>query len=258
MARAIGIIDSGVGGLSIFSEIKKQLPYEDIIYFADQKNFPYGNKSKQKLNNIVLKLVKFLVIKKNVKLIAIACNTATVHTIDSIRKMTGVPIVGIVPVVKKASEVSKSGRIGVIATKATIESSYQKALIRKFCANSKVKSIAIDDAVALIENLQFEKIMPVLETALAKLAKNKIDTLALGCTHYNFIKPQIKKVLGGRVKVLDASGAIARQVKRILINNAIRAKKQKPSYVFYTTGEANKLQKQLMFLLNIKSNVEKF
>lgn len=258
MACAIGIIDSGIGGLSIFSEIKKQLPYEDIIYLADQKNFPYGSKSKQKLNNEVLKLVKFLVIKKNVKLIVIACNTATVHTIDSIRKMTSVPIVGIVPVVKKASEVSKNGKIGVIATKATIYSSYQKALIRKFCANSNVKSIAIDDAVTLIEDLQFEKIIPVLEIALTKLRKFKIDTLALGCTHYNFIKPQIKKVLGGKVEVLDASGAVVRQVKRILIDNASLAQKQKPTFAFHTTGEPNKLQRQLMFLLNLKSDVKKF
>lgn len=243
--------------MSIWQEVVKYLPSENILYFADQKNFPYGRKEEEKLYQIVSKNVKFLT-KQQVKLIVIACNTATVHTLDKLRLTYKLPIVGTVPVVKKAAELSKSGRIGVISTFATSKSRYQKNLIAKFAPDMKVSVEAADWLVAIIEKLELtpKQILPKIEKNLHHLKEKNIDVLVLGCTHFSFAKPYFKKIFGRGVLVLDSAGAIARQVKRVLNNNDKRASRRKPSYVFYTTGDANLFKKRITALLKTKTLVK--
>ncbi|MBI2036311.1 glutamate racemase [Candidatus Microgenomates bacterium] len=244
MDRPIGIIDSGVGGLSIWQELVKLLPWEDIIYLADQRNFPYRAKQKKELYRIVSDNVKFLV-KQKAKLIVLACNTATVHTLDGLRQNFPVPIVGVVPVVKKAAELSRKKKIIVLATSSTAQSNYLKNLVKKFAGDCQVFIYALDEVIDQIENLQ----RIVITGKIANLSKKDVDVVALGCTHYGFIKPQLQKLFGKKVRVLEPAGAVTRQVKRVLTNNQTLAGKRTPRYTFYTTGDAIKFNKQLRLLL---------
>ncbi len=241
MYQPIGIIDSGVGGLTITQALIKKLPYESIIYIADSKNCPYGEKSKEEIYKLTKKMIDFL-IEKKIKLLIIACNTITVTSIDKLRKdYPSVPIVGIVPVIKTAVEKTKNGRIGIFSTVATAKSRYQKDLIQKFGKDCQVLNIGSSKLVPLIENLDFEAVNDVLQTELEPFKKAKIDILALGCSHFPLIRDQIKKLLPG-VLILDSSGAVSRQVRRVLKNNKMLSKSTNSDYNFYTTGNLKAME----------------
>lgn len=241
MERSIGIIDSGVGGLSIASVLFKTLPNESFIYVADSKNCPYGNKSEEEIYNLTRKMIDFLV-KREIKLLVVACNTITVTAIDKLRRdYPSIPIVGIVPVLKTAAISSRSKKIGVFSTKVTSESQYQRDLINRFASNCVVVSVGSSDLVPMIENLDFDSIDGVLEKELNEFKINQIDTLALGCSHFPLIRDRIAKILPN-VLILDSSGAVSRQVGRILEVNKISSKTSKPSYNFFTTGNIEKLK----------------
>ena len=166
MNNPIGIIDSGVGGLSIASAIAKKLPKESIIYLADSKNCPYGDKSQEEIYKLSKRMVDYLV-KKKIKLLVIACNTITILAIDKLRKdFPTLPIVGIVPVIKTAAERTKNGRIGIFSTKATSESQYQRDLINRFARESEVIPAGSSRLVGLIEDRNFDGISEILPQEL--------------------------------------------------------------------------------------------
>ncbi|PIR79782.1 MAG: glutamate racemase [Candidatus Levybacteria bacterium CG10_big_fil_rev_8_21_14_0_10_35_13] len=241
MNTPIGIIDSGVGGLSIASVLIKNLPNESFIYLADSKNCPYGDRTQGEIYKLTKKMVDFLVQNK-IKLLVIACNTITVSGIDRLRKdFPKLPIVGIVPVIKTAVKESKNKKIGIFSTQATTKSNYQRELINKFARNCQVINIGSSGLVTLIENLIFEDIDRVLKKELQEFKKNNIDVLALGCSHFPLIKKQIQKYLPG-VLILDSSDAVCRQVQRILKNNNLLSNSKIPSYNFYTTGDMKSLE----------------
>ncbi len=248
----IGILDSGVGGLSIWRELVRQLPRESTVYLADQQNFPYRQKKGYELYQIVSQRVNWF-LKNNIKLLVIACNTATVHTLDKLRQNFSIPMVGIVPVVKKAAELSRKKKIIVLATSATVKSRYLKKLIEKFANSCQVFTHGLDEIVDQIEDLQ----KVVITEELATLLKKDVDVVALGCTHYGFIKPQLQKLFGKEVLILEPAGAVTRQVKRVLTNNQTLAGKTKPRYTFYTTGDVEKFNKQLGVLLKKEYRVNK-
>ena len=234
---AIGILDSGVGGLSIWKEIVRELPLEATIYIADSKNAPYGSRTVEEVCNLADLMVKFLLNKK-VKLIVVACNTITVSCLDSLRKdYPEVPIVGIAPVIKTAAKLSKNKRIGVISTVRTAKSQYLKSLIGKFAQGNKVYVRGTNELVPLVEQGEFkgERVQGVLRRELSDFQKKDIDSLVLGCSHYPFLRESIEKILGNGVQVLDSGAAVARQVKRILDNNNALAEKE-ARYEFYTTS----------------------
>lgn len=234
----IGVIDSGVGGLTILREIQKLLPNESFIYLADQKNLPYGTKSQKEVYRLSKRLVKFLVAQK-VKLIVIACNTITVACIDRLRKdYPEIPIIGTVPVVKTASKLTKNGRIGILSTPQTANSKYQKGLINKFTRNLKVLNLGTNALVRIVEKElgNKSKIDNLLRRELEPFKDFKIDVLALGCSHFPLLKTEIQKILDNKIKILDSSGAIARQTKRILVSENLEAEYNKSVNKFYTTG----------------------
>lgn len=242
--NAIGILDSGIGGLSIWQELVFQLPFEATIYIADSKNCPYGTRSAEEVYSLAHRLVSFLVQQK-VKLVVIACNTITVSCIDRLRTdFPDTPIVGIVPVVKAAAEKTKNGVIGILSTQATANSPYQQELINKFANTIQVINIGTDKLVPFVERdvTEGEQIEEVLKEELALFQQAGIDTLALGCSHFPFLRKAMKQVLGPDVLLLDSAGAVVRQVARILDHNTIRSEKAVPSYVFYTTGDITMLQ----------------
>lgn len=235
----IGIIDSGSGGLSVWKEITALLPNESTIYIGDHAYLPYSEKSTVFIRHRVAKLIQFL-IKKQVKLIVIACNTATVAGIDWYRlQFPTVPIIGVVPVVKTAAEVTKTQNIAVLSTVYTTNSSYQQKLINTYASECHVESISSSRLVQLIESPRnnTEIIQKELRSVFHTLDTKVVDTLVLGCTHFPFISNLIQKIVGTTIQLLDSGGAVARHVKRIIENNNIITNRLKASYVFYTTGD---------------------
>jgi len=234
--RPIGIIDSGVGGLSIAAKLIEKLPHESIIYIADSKNCPYGKKSAKHISELTKKMVEFL-LTRQIKLLLIACNTITVTSIEKLRQdYPDLPIIGIVPVIKTAVEKTKNGKIGIFSTFATARSQYQKALINKFAKGYKVINIGSESLVPLIEKLDFKVINQVLKKELKIFQIADVDVLALGCSHFPLIKSEIQKMLP-EVLILDSAGAVCRQVQRVLEKNGSLSSSVNSSYTFYTTGD---------------------
>lgn len=248
---SIGVIDSGLGGLSIWRQIVKKLPKESTIYLADSKNCPYGSNSSEEIYQLSKKLVTFLVQKK-VKLIVLACNTITVSCLDKLRKeFPKTPIIGTVPVIKTASEITKNNKIGVLSTARTARSKYQKKLIKTFAGGARVLNIGTDKLVPVIENgnSKVTEAESVLLEELDPFIKSNIDTLVLGCSHFPFLKRQIQKILGKKVLILDSSAAIARQVERVLKNNNELSVYNSSGHILLTTGNLdkfNRLSKEIL------------
>lgn len=255
--QPIGVLDSGVGGLSIWKEIISLHPNESTIYIADSRNCPYGIKSEKEIYRLAQKLVQFLV-KKKVKLIILACNTITVSCLDKLRKdFPKIPIIGTVPVIKTAINLTRNKRIGILSTLRTSKSKYQKKLLEKFAKGCRVINKGTDKLVPLIEKgeIESEKILPILKEELEPFIKEKIDVLALGCSHFPLIRKEIEEVLGKNVLVLDSGAAIARQVERVLKVNKELAKGNKNSYVFYTTGQKEHFKQPLKHLMKYNKDV---
>jgi glutamate racemase len=246
----IGIIDSGVGGLSVWQEIKTLLPEESTIYVADTKNLPYGDKSEEEVSTLSNRLMRFL-IDKDVLLIVIACNTITVSALEQFRKSyPSLPIVGTVPVVKTAASLSQNKRIGILSTIRTAESEYQKKLIAQFASDCEVINIGTNKLVPMIERGEVD--MAVLTEELQPFVNAKIDVLALGCTHFPFLKKEMQTILGSGVHIVDSGKAIARQVKRILQQESIESDAVLGNHAFYTTGEITMFEKQVERLVGEK------
>lgn len=237
--NSIGILDSGIGGLSIWREVIRELPLESTIYVADSKNCPYGEKSEQEVYKLTKRIVEFLV-KKGSKLVVIACNTATVSALDKLRQdFKDLPIVGTVPVVKTAAQNSRNRKIGILSTTRTAKSEYQKNLTNTFAQGCEIVNWGTDKLVPFIEkgdtdSLELKK---NLISELEAFKKAQIDSLALGCTHFPFLRKEIQKILGSNIQIFDSGGAIARQVKRVLTQNKTLSSNANPSHIFYTTGD---------------------
>ena len=241
MNQPIGIIDSGVGGLTVASVLVKKLPKEPVIYLGDSINCPYGDKTQEEILQLSKTMIDFL-LTKNIKLLVVACNTITVSAIDQLRKAyPALPIVGIVPVLKTAAEKTRSGRIGVFATKATADSQYQRDLINRFARDSEVLSVGSSTLVPLIEKRDFDGVDEVLAKELEEFKSTGIDTLALGCSHFPLISEKIQRILP-QVKILDSADAVTRQVERILKNNDILSDEKKSVYHFFTTGDTETMK----------------
>lgn len=234
--RPIGVMDSGVGGLTVLKEIQKELPQESIIYIGDSKNAPYGKRTAENIQELSSKLIEFL-LNKDVKLIVIACNTITVNGIDVLRsKFPSIPIVGTVPVVKGAVAVSKKKKIGLLVTGATAKSTYNQKLIDEFAKGCEVVTVGTNKLVPLIETHQHNLLPSVVKEELMPFKKAGVDVVILGSTHFPILREYIQKEMGENVLVLDSGGAIARQVKRILsANNELNSSTS--SEKIFTTGE---------------------
>lgn len=243
----IGVLDSGLGGLTIWKEITALLPHESTIYIGDSKNAPYGARHTDEIYRLSQKMIAFL-LSKGVKLIVLACNTITVSCLDKLREnYPDMPIVGTVPVIKTAAAVTRNKQIGVLSTTYTAKSQYQKKLIAQFANGCIVHTHGTDALVPLIEKgeISGEKIEYILKTTFAKFKKEKVDTIALGCTHFPFLRTQMREILGPQVALLDSGAAIARQVKRVLENNNTLTEQKHPRHEFYTTGDPRIAKKLL-------------
>ncbi len=238
----IGVFDSGVGGLSVLAEIHHLLPNETTVYVADQAFMPYGSKTKEELTQRAEKIIKFFT-NKNIKAVVIACNTATVMTIEEMRREFNLPILGVVPVIKTVSEATATGVIAVFATPATSKSEYLEDLIKKFASDKTVLTIGETHLEDLIEEgrRDSEEVMGILNDELKPLLGKNVDAIALGCTHYPFVKNQIQNIVGKDVLVADSGGAVARRLKQVLENERLLST-QKQNDMFFTTGNKIKFE----------------
>jgi len=252
--QPIGIFDSGVGGLSVLKEVKKLLSKENYIFLADQKHVPYGGKTKNELEKLTDKILSFFV-SKNVKAVIIACNIATVYTIDHLRKKYSFPIIGTVPAIKTIADITKTKKVAVFSTPATAKSIYLSSLIKKFAKDTiiyKIGGSKLEDLVELgdLKNPEIEK---VLKECLTPLRKKNVDAIALGCTHYPFLRDKIAEIMGKDVKIVDSGGAVARRTKEVLKNEKLSGNiRSKDS--FYTTGDKKKFKKALKNLLDLDTD----
>ena len=257
--KLIAVIDSGSGGLSIWQAIVALLPHESIVYVGDHAHLPYSEKTTAYIRRRILLIVRFLA-KLQVKLVVIACNTATVAGIDYYRQHTqNLPIIGVVPVVKTAAEVSKKRSFAVIATNYTAASRYQHDLIKKYAGGCNVINLGCSNLVRAVESghVKGARVRRHVEKVLAPLKNSDIDYLVLGCTHYPFLAPVIRDVVGSGVQLLDSGGAVARHVRRVLEQSRTLAKTGRPKYLFLTTGKAEKVSRVAQVLLDRKIHVTK-
>jgi glutamate racemase len=242
MRRPIGIFDSGIGGLTVMKEIAKVLPHEDILYFGDIAHTPYGPKSPHIIKEFAERIVRFL-IREGVKIVVVACNTVSSVALQELKGLFPLPILGVIePGVKKALELSKNLHIGVIGTEATIRSNAYQKKIKSIQKMAKVYAKACPLFVPLVEEgWEHGKVaVQVAKKYLSPLLKKEIDTLILGCTHYPLLQPTIKKVVGRRVRLVDASKQLAEQVKEELQKRGKINMEGAPSYRFFVTDAPEK------------------
>jgi glutamate racemase len=221
--KAIGVFDSGVGGLTVFKELIRQLPYEDIVYFGDTARVPYGIKSKETVIRFSIENILFL-LKQEVKLICVACNTVSSVALPIIKSHFRVPLVGVItPGVREAVYATQNKHIGVIGTRGTIESHTYENEIRQLDPAIKVTAVACPLFVPFAEEgwLTGSEVLSIAKKYLQPLKKARVDTVILGCTHYPLLKPVIKKVLGGEVALIDSAKQVAIEVKKILATEGI-------------------------------------
>jgi len=252
----IGIFDSGVGGLSIAEQIKKEFPHENLIYIADQAYMPYGAKTPDEIQERARKIVSFL-IEHRVKAVIVACNTATIMAIDALRRDFELPIIGTVPVVKTIAENTNTNKIAIFATPLTSKSTYLQELIEKFAKDKTVFMIGESHLEDLIEKGETEsdEVRNILKEQLTPLIAAKVDAIALGCTHYPFIKEAIRSVVGEKIGVFDSGGAIARRLGVVLTHeNLLSEEKRKDLY--YTTGDREEFRAVVAKLLGRMLEVE--
>ena len=251
----IGIFDSGVGGTSIWKEINHLLPNENTIYLADSKNAPYGNKTKEEIIQLSIKNTEKL-IALNCKLIVVACNTATTNAIEILRKTYKIPFIGIEPAIKPAALQTKTKNIGVLATKGTLSSDLFAKTSELFNEQINIIEVIGEGLVPLIEagKIHSKETSKLLKKYLQPLLDANIDYLVLGCSHYPYLIPEIKKITGNTVQLIDSGEAVARQTKFILEKHTLlNTSKNKSFHHFYT----NNLPDTLKLVLKDYSEISK-
>ncbi|MBN2831432.1 MAG: glutamate racemase [Candidatus Omnitrophica bacterium] len=219
----IGVFDSGVGGLTVVKELVRLLPAEDIVYFGDTARVPYGIKSKETVIRFSVENTLFL-LKHNVKLVCVACNTVSSCALPKIKNSFRVPIVGVIsPGAREAVYATKNNRVGVIGTKGTIKSKAYEHEIKKLDPKVKVTAVACPLFVPFVEEgwLNQDVVLTVAKHYLKPLKEAKVDTVILGCTHYPLLKNVIKKVLGENINLIDSAKQVAIEVKKILSDEEI-------------------------------------
>ncbi|MFH0935812.1 MAG: glutamate racemase [Candidatus Omnitrophota bacterium] len=239
--KSIGVFDSGVGGLTVVKELLRELPYENIIYFGDTARVPYGIKSKETVIRFSNENILFL-LKQDIKLICVACNTVSSVALPAIKRNFRVPIVGVIsPGVREAVYATRNKRVGVIGTRGTIASRAYETQIKKLAPKIKVTAVACPLFVPFAEEdwLSGAEVLSVARKYLKPLKDAGVDTVILGCTHYPLLKPVIKKALGSKVRLIDSAKQVALEVRQILENEDLLNKgKRRPQHKFYVSDNA--------------------
>ena len=254
----IGVLDSGVGGISVLKHIHALLPHENLLYVADSKYAPYGSKTAAEITSRCMIIADFLM-SKNVKALVVACNTATAAAIDELRETFNIPIIGMEPAVKPAAEASKNGVIGVLATVGTLKSAQFAALLESYGRNVKVLTQACVGLVECIERgeLTQNSTRQLLKKYCTPLLAEGADTIVLGCTHYPFVRPLIEEIVGSNVAIIDTGAAVARQLQKKLVESNLLETAVKPADIgFWTNSKAENAAQVIEQLWGEKAEVK--
>ena len=216
----IGVFDSGVGGLTILSALRQELPYENYVYFGDTANCPYGMRDDAEITELSIQACGFL-IEQGVKLIVVACNTASQAALNSLRAtFTSIRFVGVIPAVKPAARVTKKGRIGIVATHQAAKATYLKQLIDDFAVADGIQAFAVGcpELVTLVEKGEIDGLVveETVKRVLDPIIKEDVDVIVLGCTHFPALRPVIERVTYHKIHVIDSSNAVARRTHYVL------------------------------------------
>lgn len=225
-SAAIGVFDSGLGGLTVFKALARRMPEEGLVYFGDTAHVPYGSKSPEAIARYSTAVARFLA-KKGIKVLVVACNTSSAWALPAIRRAVKVPVIGVIePGARAALSVTRGRRIGVIGTEATVKSGAYPAAIKKL-ARARTVSSACPLFVPLVEEGWWSGsvVAAVARRYAAPLKKAKVDTLILGCTHYPYLKGVLAKVMGPKVRLIDSAAETAAETERVLAELGLRAEK---------------------------------
>ncbi|MDQ5971571.1 MAG: glutamate racemase [Patescibacteria group bacterium] len=241
----IGIFDSGLGGLWVLAHLEREMPEHEYVFLADQAHVPYGERTAEEIVNLSFKNTDFL-LALGCQMIVVACNTATSAAINKLReKYSDIQFVGMEPAIKPATENSKTGHIGVLATKLTIEGEKIKESINKFANGTEVHTCIGQGLVELVEDgkSDTDEAEELLKKYLEPLLVENIDQLVLGCTHYPFLIKRIQKILGDKVNIIDPAPAVVNRVKFLLEEKGVVLNDGVGNMKLFTTGDENKMQK---------------
>ncbi len=244
--QPIGIFDSGIGGTSIFKEIHQLMPMEKILYLADSKHAPYGVKSHQEIIELCYKNTELL-LKKGCKIIVVACNTATTNAIDHLREKYPLPFIGIEPAIKPAALHSQNNCIGILATEGTLSSRLFAQTAKSYAKDTQVIEVIGSGLVKAIEagEVNHPKTFKLLSKIIKPFLEKEIDYLVLGCTHYPYLIPQLKKLLPPEVSIIDSGKAVAKQTQAVLRASGNLAATPQGKPEFYTNKKVEILKKFL-------------
>ena len=241
---AIGVFDSGVGGLSVLRAIRAALPHEHLVYVADSGHAPYGDQTEAHITQRTLIVGNWLA-EQGVKGITIACNTATVVAAKTLREQTHLPVVAIEPAIKPAVALTRTGVVGVLATRQTVQSTAVARLVDLYASNKRILLQACPGLVEQVEraDLQSTETEQLLRQFIAPLLAQGADTLVLGCTHYPFLRDTIAHIAGEGVTLIDPAEAVARELVRRLDESGSLSSASTPGSVrFFTSGDVAQAQ----------------
>jgi glutamate racemase len=251
----IGVMDSGVGGLSVLREIHRLLPGYPTLYFADQGHLPYGPRSPEEILSFVDDITRFM-LERGAAIIVIACNTASANSLHPIReRYPDVPIVGMEPAVKPAAEATKSGVIGVLATQTTANGTLYKNVLERYASHVQVITQVAQELVTMVE--ADTKHTPEGQATLRRLVQPMLnadaDQIALACTHFPFLMDEIQKIVGEGVRLIDPGPAVARQTARVM-PEGVQPSDEPNEY--FTSGDAEKLREMLKLLIGVEAETQ--
>lgn len=256
----IGVFDSGVGGLSVVRALVEQLPQENLLYVADAAHCPYGARTTEEIRRLSEGISRYL-IGQGAKAVVVACNTASAAALRHLREtFPQTPFVGMVPAVKPAAQLTRSGVVGVLATPITIGGALYEEVVEQYGAGVRVISRVCPGLVERVEegDLDGPATLDLLRACVMPLLDAGADVLVLGCTHYPFILPALRRLVGDGVRILEPSDAVARQTGRVLARlGLLRQGVIAPQARYATSGEPQRLAKAVEQLLGQQPSVQR-
>ncbi len=253
----VGIFDSGIGGLSVLREIHNMLPSQPLFYIADQAHVPYGKRQMSEIRDFSFAITDFLA-ALGAQVIVVACNTASAAALKELRKeYPQLTFVGMEPAVKPATQNTHNGIVGVLATPATFQGKLYHTLVEKFARDVKIFTNTCPGLVESIESgeITTQSTRLILQRALIPMIEKGADTIVLGCTHFPFVVPMIKNIVGPDVAVIDPSPAIAKRVSFLLNElNLIKRYSSKTEIIFSTTGKPESFKRIIHSLIGIDTS----
>jgi glutamate racemase len=241
----IGVIDSGVGGLTVAKELIRQMPKEEFIYLGDTLRCPYGPRPEEEVIRFTWAMVNHL-LQYDIKMLVVACNTATAYVLDELKRELDVPVIGVIqPGARAAIKSTKNLNIGVIGTVGTINSEAYPNVLKQINSSLNIFSLACPPLVPMVEKgiLEGQHAYQIVADSLSPLKDTKIDTLILGCTHYPLLKPVIQEIVGNHVNVISSGEETARDVSAILsYHNLLYRGNRVPAHKFLATGNLRLFQ----------------